>query len=70
MTVCPLLRQLAAALSAHHECIIVQLCAQLIGAFSLDPGVFLNISLRARVRSMRLLATLTAVYAMLLPCKH
>ena len=51
MTVCPLLLQLAAALSAHHECITVLLCAQLLlGAFSLASGVFLSISLRARVR--------------------
>ena len=70
MTVCPLLLHLAAALSAHRECRIVQLCAQLLGAFSLAPGVFLSIFLRARVRSMRLLTSLTAVCAMLLPRKH
>jgi hypothetical protein len=67
MAVCPLLLQLAAALSAHHECRIVLLCAQLLGAFSLASGVFLSLSLRVRVRWMRLLVTLTAVCAVLLP---
>ena len=70
MTVCPLLLQLAAPLSAHHECTTVQLRAQLLGAFSLAPGVFLSGSLRARARSMRLIATLLVVCATLLPCKH
>ena len=69
MAVCTLLLHLTVALSAHHECIIVQLCAQLLGAFSLAPWVFLSISWRARVRSMRLIATLTAVCAVLLPRK-
>jgi len=37
---CALLLQLAAALSAHHECRIVLLSAQLLGVFSHIPGVF------------------------------
>ena len=66
MAVCSSLLQLAASLSAHHECIIVLLSAQLLGVPSLVPGVFLSSFLRARARWMRLLMTLTAVCAVLL----
>jgi len=41
---CALLLQLAAALSAHHECRIVLLSAQLLGDFSLLPGVLMSSS--------------------------
>jgi len=66
MVVYSLLLQLAAALNAHHECRMLLLSAQLLGAFFLVPGVFLSSFLRARVRWMRLLMTLTAVCAVLL----
>jgi len=49
MAVYSLLLQLAAALSAHHECRMLLLSAQLLGAFFLVPGVsvllYLNICL-------------------------
>ena len=53
MAVCSSLLQLAASLSAHHECIIVLLSAQLLGVPSLVPGVFLSSSFRARACLMR-----------------
>ena len=40
MAVYSLLLQLAAALNAHHECRMLLLSAQLLGAFFLVPGVF------------------------------
>ena len=55
MAVYSLLLQLAAALSAHHECRIVLLSAQLLGEFSLLPEVLMSSFLRARARWMRLL---------------
>ena len=66
MAVYSLLLQRAAALSAHHECRMLLLSAQLLGAFFLVPGVFLSSFLRARARWMCLLMTFTAVCAVLL----
>ena len=66
MAVYYLLLQLAAALSAHHECKIELLSAQSLGAFSLVPGLFQSSSLRARACWMRLLMILTAACVVLL----
>ena len=73
-TVCTLLLHLFTALSAHHRFRTV-LSRAFLHVFSFS-GVFLSGSLRARALSMlrsvsmRLIATLPAVCAALLPRKH